>query len=100
MFEKFGELNSFGEINELAENLFNEGDTEGLKAMAKEMRIQNHALGIEFMLQACFYISVFYLFLEFGIEFLKTAKMMIILKSHIIWEILISIQGLQEMIIL
>lgn len=25
MFEKFGELNSFGEINELAENLFNEG---------------------------------------------------------------------------
>ena len=36
MFEKFGELNSFGEINELAENLFNEGDTESLKAMAKE----------------------------------------------------------------
>ena len=35
MFEKFGELNSFGEINELAENLFNEGDTESLKAMAK-----------------------------------------------------------------
>ena len=33
MFEKFGELNSFGEINELAENLFNEGDTESLKAM-------------------------------------------------------------------
>ena len=24
MFEKFGELNSFGELNELAENLFNE----------------------------------------------------------------------------
>lgn len=36
MFEKFGELNSFGEINELAENLFNEGDTESLRAMAKE----------------------------------------------------------------
>lgn len=34
MFEKFGELNSFGEINELAENLFNEGDTESLRAMA------------------------------------------------------------------
>lgn len=32
MFEKFGELNSFGEINELAENLFNEGDTESLRA--------------------------------------------------------------------
>lgn len=41
MFEKFGEFNSFGEINELAENLFNEGDTESLKAMAKENGIQN-----------------------------------------------------------
>lgn len=36
MFDKFGEMNSFGEINELAENLFNEGDTESLKEMAKE----------------------------------------------------------------
>lgn len=36
MFEKFGELNSYEEINELAENLFNEGDTESLKEMAKE----------------------------------------------------------------
>ena len=41
MFEKFGELNSFGEINELAENLINEGDTDSLKAMAKENGIQN-----------------------------------------------------------
>lgn len=41
MFEKFGELNSFGEINELAENLFNEGDVESLKAMAKENGIQS-----------------------------------------------------------
>lgn len=41
MFEKFGELNSFGEINELAENLFNEGDVESLKAMAKENGIQD-----------------------------------------------------------
>lgn len=40
MFEKFGELNSFEEINELAENLFNEGDTRSLKAMAKENGIQ------------------------------------------------------------
>lgn len=40
MFEKFGELNSFEEINELAENLFNEGDTESLKVMAKENGIQ------------------------------------------------------------
>ena len=36
MFEKFGEFDSFEEINELAENLFNEGDTESLKAMASE----------------------------------------------------------------
>ena len=26
MFTKFGEMNSYKEINELAENLFNEGD--------------------------------------------------------------------------
>ena len=31
MFEKFGEFDSYGEINELAENLLNEGDTESLK---------------------------------------------------------------------
>ena len=36
MFEKFGELDTFGEINELAENLFNEGDAKSLKEMAKE----------------------------------------------------------------
>lgn len=36
MFEKFGEFDTYKEINELAENLFNEGDTESLKAMAKE----------------------------------------------------------------
>ncbi|WP_448916596.1 hypothetical protein [Eubacterium ramulus] len=36
MFDKFGEMGSFGEINELAENLFNEGDTESLKTMARE----------------------------------------------------------------
>lgn len=36
MFDKFGEMDSFGEINELAENLFNEGDIESLKVMAKE----------------------------------------------------------------
>lgn len=36
MFEKFGELDTFGEINELAENLSNEGDTKSLKEMAKE----------------------------------------------------------------
>ncbi len=36
MFEKFGELNSFEEINELAERLFNEQDFQSLKALAKE----------------------------------------------------------------
>ena len=41
MFEKFGEMNSYKEINELAENLFNEGDTESLKAMARENGIRN-----------------------------------------------------------
>ena len=36
MFEKFGEFDSFGEINELAENLFNEGDLESIRIVAKE----------------------------------------------------------------
>lgn len=40
MFEKFGEFNSAEEINELAENLLNEGDTKSLKVMAKENGIQ------------------------------------------------------------
>jgi hypothetical protein len=36
MFDKFGEMNSAAEINELAENLFNEGDTESIRSMAQE----------------------------------------------------------------
>lgn len=40
MFDKFGEMNSCQEINELAENLLNEGDTESLKAMAAENGIE------------------------------------------------------------
>ena len=36
MFDTFGEMDPFGEINELAENLFNEGDTASIKTMAKE----------------------------------------------------------------
>lgn len=36
LYEKFGELNSAHEINELAENLFNEGDIASLKELAKE----------------------------------------------------------------
>lgn len=33
---KFGEFDSLEEINELAENLFNEGDTDSIKVMAAE----------------------------------------------------------------
>lgn len=36
MFEKFGEMSSYKEINTLAENLSNEGDPESLRAMAEE----------------------------------------------------------------
>ena len=36
MFEKFGEMSSYKEINTLAENLSNEGDLESLRAMAEE----------------------------------------------------------------
>ena len=36
MFDKFGEMNSCKEINELAENLFNEGDLDSIRAMATE----------------------------------------------------------------
>ena len=40
MFDKFGEMDSCQEINELAENLLNEGDTEGLRTMAAENGIE------------------------------------------------------------
>lgn len=36
MFDKFGEFDSCDEINELAENLLNEGDYESIKVVAKE----------------------------------------------------------------
>ena len=36
MYDKFGEMSSYKEINELAENLANEGDIESLSEMAKE----------------------------------------------------------------
>lgn len=36
MFERFGEMESAKEINELAVNLFNEGDMESMRAMAEE----------------------------------------------------------------
>lgn len=40
MFDKFGEMNSAAELNDLADNLLNEGDTESLEEMAKENGIQ------------------------------------------------------------
>lgn len=43
MFEKFGEFNSFGEINELAENLLNEGDYKSLYEMAEENGVADMA---------------------------------------------------------
>lgn len=36
MFEKFGEFDSCEEINELAANLFNEGDMKSIRILAKE----------------------------------------------------------------
>ena len=36
MYEIFGEFDSAKEINELAENLLNEGDFDGLRTLAKE----------------------------------------------------------------
>lgn len=36
MFDKFGEMNSMEELNELATNLLKEGDTESIRIMAKE----------------------------------------------------------------
>ncbi len=36
MFDKFGEMSSYTELNELANNLVNEGDLESLREMAAE----------------------------------------------------------------
>ena len=36
MWDKFGELDSYRDINELAQNLYNEGDTNSVRVMAKE----------------------------------------------------------------
>ena len=36
MFEKFGEMGSWEELNTLAKNLWNEGDKDGLRTMCKE----------------------------------------------------------------
>ncbi len=44
MFEKFGEMNSCEDLNELAENLFNEGDIDSLREMAKENGIPDEVV--------------------------------------------------------
>lgn len=36
MFDKFGEFDSYKEINMLADNLFNEGDLDSIRAVAEE----------------------------------------------------------------
>ena len=36
LYGKFGEFDTFGEINELAENLFNEGDVASIRVLAEE----------------------------------------------------------------
>ena len=36
MWERFGEMGNYKDINELAENLFNEGDIDSLRSMAAE----------------------------------------------------------------
>lgn len=41
MWDRFGELDGYQDINELAQNLFNEGDLDSLKAMEKENGIGN-----------------------------------------------------------
>ena len=46
MFEKFGEMNSYAEINELANNLANEGDQESLREMAAENGIPKELVKI------------------------------------------------------
>ena len=46
MFDKFGEMNSYKDINELAENLFNEGDMDGIRVMAKENGIPEDFVGM------------------------------------------------------
>ena len=43
LFEKFGEFDSYMEINEAAKGLFQEGDTEGLRELAKENGLEEEA---------------------------------------------------------
>ena len=41
MFDKFGEMGSAGEINDLAANLLKEADTESIRILAKENGIES-----------------------------------------------------------
>lgn len=50
MFERFGEMSSCREINELAENLLNEGDIQSLKVMAQENGIPEDYVEIRWKL--------------------------------------------------
>ncbi|MDO5575200.1 MAG: hypothetical protein Q4G60_14620 [bacterium] len=42
MFEKYGEMGSAAEINELAKNMLNEGDIDGIKVLAQENGIDQY----------------------------------------------------------
>ena len=46
MFDKFGEMGSYTEINELAQNLANEEDYESMREMAKENGIPEERVGL------------------------------------------------------
>ena len=46
MFEKFGEMDSYKEINELADNLFNEQDIDSFEEMAAENGIEECAVAL------------------------------------------------------
>lgn len=43
MYEKFGEMSSYIEINELAANLKKEGDIESIRELAKENGLEDYA---------------------------------------------------------
>jgi hypothetical protein len=46
MFDKFGEMSSYTELNEIANNLVNEGDMESLREMAAENGIPEELVGL------------------------------------------------------
>ena len=55
MFDKFGEMETAAEINELARNLKTEGDTKSIRLLAKENGIDEEVVNV---------------FLEGGIDFI------------------------------